>query len=95
MRKQILSFVAAALAFSASAQSVTATWQLSDPDNLQQATVTGDADYLPLVSTSFALGDKIARTRVLERSGADTGHEIHVQGARTLRLVYHHPAGWP
>lgn len=75
MRKQILSFAAAALAFAASAQSVTATWQLSDPENLQQATVTGDAEYLPLVSTSFALGDKIARTRVLERSGADTGLE--------------------
>lgn len=75
MKKQILTFIATAAVFGASAQTVTATWQLSDPDNLSDVSLTGDEEYLPLVSASFQLGDKIARVRQLTASGADTGFE--------------------
>ncbi|MDE6772288.1 MAG: hypothetical protein K2J49_06785, partial [Muribaculaceae bacterium] len=75
MKKQILTFIATAAVFGASAQTVTATWQLSDPDNLPEVSLTGDEDYLPLVSTSFQLGDNIARVRQITASGADSGFE--------------------
>lgn len=65
--------MAFAVALGAKAQSVSALWQLSDPANLPQATVTGDATAASYLTTGFQLGDKIAKTRQLTTSGADAG----------------------
>ena len=75
MKQTIITMIAALVTAGASAQSVTATWQLSDPDNLSAVTVTGDATAASLLKCSQTTGSNIAKTRLLERSGADTGLE--------------------
>ncbi len=60
-------------AFGSYAESLTATWVLSDPDNLSQVTCEGDASTVSLISTSFAMGSNVAKTRALTSSGADSG----------------------
>lgn len=73
MKNCLLLLLAFAMALGARAQAVTALWQLSNPDNLPQATVTGDATATALLTTGFELGDKIAKTRQLTASNADAG----------------------
>lgn len=73
MKKLFLTLAAAAVtSWWGYAQSLTATWQLSDPDNLTAVAVDGDATATSLVTASFQLGDKIAKARQLTASGADT-----------------------
>lgn len=76
MKKASLALLAAMItAPGAFADSVTATWQLSNPDDLQAVAVDGDASATSLVTTSFTLGNKISEVRALTKSGADTGFE--------------------
>lgn len=67
--------VIAMTASGAWADSFTATWQFSDPDNLPGVTVTGSEDATAVMTEGFTLGSNIAKTRQLSRSGADTGLE--------------------
>lgn len=76
MKKTFIALIAAAILPSAMlAESYSATWALSDVDNLKAVTVEGNASATELVATGFTLGDKIASVRALTRSGADTGLE--------------------
>lgn len=75
MKQSIITLIAAITVAGAYAQSVTATWELSDPDNLQAVNVTGDAAAAALLSTGYQSGSKIAKVRQLARSGADSGFE--------------------
>ncbi len=75
MKQSILALIAAITTAGASAQTFTATWQLSDPENLSDVKVTGDASAASLVNFSQETGSKIAKTRVIEKSGADSGLE--------------------
>ena len=59
MKKSTLLLAAFAISLGAYAKGVTATWQLSDPDNLAQVSVTGGEDAKALVTPSFTKGDKI------------------------------------
>ncbi len=73
MKKVFLSLLASILALGAYSQSLTATWQLSDPDNLQQVSLEGDASVIPFVSALYEQGSNIAKTRVLSKSEAGIG----------------------
>lgn len=55
------------------AQSVTATWELSDKDNLSAVTVEGKAESVALLTPAFEQGSKIGATATLAKSGADAG----------------------
>lgn len=73
MKKVFLSLIAGICALGAFAQPLTATWQMSDPENLSQVKLNGNETAISLVSTGFESGNKIARLRILSESGADTG----------------------
>lgn len=75
MKQSFITLLAAIAAVGASAQSVTAVWELSDPDKLSAVSVKGDADAAKLISCGLEIGSKIAKTRVLSQSGADDGLE--------------------
>lgn len=76
MKKTFITLISAALLPAAmSADSYSATWELSNPDNLQSVAVEGNASASQLISTGFNLGEKISSVRALSRSGADTGYE--------------------
>lgn len=75
MKQSFLTFLAAIAATGVYAQSITATWKLSNPDDLSAVTVTGDATASSLVSCDQETGSKIAKTRILDKSGADSGLE--------------------
>ena len=73
--KKIL-FVVSAMAVSlfATAQTVTAKWELSDKDNLSEATLSGDETYTNLVSTTYTKGTNIASLATMTGSNADAGY---------------------
>lgn len=73
MKKLCLSLIAFLGALGAYAESLTATWPLSDPENLAEVSVSGSASAVSLVTTGFQKGDKLAKTRQLTASGADAG----------------------
>lgn len=73
MKKNFLLVASALSAFAVSAQTVTATWEMSDPENLSQVQVEGNETATSLVSTDFLLGDKLTNPTQLTKSGADTG----------------------
>ncbi len=75
MKKSTLLLAAFAISLGAYAQGVTATWQLSDPDNLAQVSVTGHDDAKALVTPTFTKGDKIGRVRAIANSGAESGFQ--------------------
>ncbi len=76
MKKSILALSAILMIASwAHAESVTATWQLGDPDNLQAVVVDGGATATTMITTSFTRGSQISEVRALTRSGADTGFD--------------------
>ena len=75
MKKSTLLLAAFAISLGAYAKGVTATWQLSDPDNLAQVSVTGGEDAKALVTPSFTKGDKIGRVRAIANSGAESGFQ--------------------
>jgi len=75
MKKSLLLLVAFALGLGANAQSLTAKWELSNPDNLSQATVDGSPITVSLISTGFQVGENIAKCRQLTASGAAEGYE--------------------
>ncbi len=75
MKQSIITLLAAMTVASASAQSFSATWELSDPDNLSSVSTSGDAGAASLVTLSQETGSKISRTRLIEKSGAETGFE--------------------
>ena len=71
--KQIGMFLMAVLmAAQADAQSVGATWSLSDPDNLDAVTMTGQTDTVAMVSTAFAVGNNLTVAGALTETGVDT-----------------------
>lgn len=74
--KRLLSLLAAAIPLGAMAQSVTTLWQFSDPESPAAYTVTGDTEAAALLlEPTQAFGSKIAKTRILETSGAETGFD--------------------
>lgn len=75
MKKILLIGAATITAFGVSAQSVTATWEMSDPENLSRVEVSGNESTASLISTVFTLGDKLTNPTQLTKSGADTGQE--------------------
>ena len=75
MKQSIITLLAAMTVAGTYAQSITATWELSDPETLQAVSVSGDAGAASLVTTGYQTGSKIAKTRLLEKSGAETGFE--------------------
>ena len=74
MKKLFLSLAAIAMAIGVFAQSVTVNWPLNNPDNLKNATLTGDQAAASFVTTGFELGSNIAKARILSESGADNGY---------------------
>ena len=74
MNRFFLALIVAALVpVGVFAESYSATWGLSDPDNLSAVSTEGSAT--SLITTGFTLGDKISDVRQLTSSGADTGYE--------------------
>ncbi|MCM1520396.1 MAG: hypothetical protein NC098_06380 [Lachnoclostridium sp.] len=74
MNKSFLALIIAALApVGVMAESYSATWELSNPEDL--SAVTADGSVTSLITTGFTLGDKISEVRELAKSGADTGYE--------------------
>ncbi len=55
-----------------SAQTVTATWQYSDIDNLSACAITAGGEETTLVSGGYALGASLSPYQTLKNSGADT-----------------------
>lgn len=72
MKKILLMLASVVTASGVFAQSVRATWEMSDPENLNQVQVDGDASAVSLVETGFVLGDKLTNPTQLTKSGADT-----------------------
>ncbi len=73
MTKRLLVAAAAVVAtLGVSAQSITATWQYSDIDNLSAATVVADSEATTLVTPSYTLGASLTPYQTLTSSGADT-----------------------
>lgn len=73
MTKRLLTLVVTLVTtFSAWAQNVVATWELSDKDNLDACNITGSG--ASLVNGSFALGTQLTATRLLTESNFDTGY---------------------
>lgn len=62
-------------ALGASAESVTATWELSNPDNLAATEVSVSQASAAWLSTGFTLGSKIADTRAIGSCSADEGYD--------------------
>ena len=56
MKKVFLSLIAGICALGAFAQPLTATWQMSDPENLSQVKLNGNETAISLVSTGFESG---------------------------------------
>ncbi|MFG6386364.1 MAG: hypothetical protein K1V80_07845 [Muribaculaceae bacterium] len=75
MKNLLLLLIAFALGLSAHAQSIKATWELSDTLKLSEATLSGSNTAVSLVTPGFKLGDKIAKMRPLTASGANDGYE--------------------
>ena len=75
MKQTLTTLLAALTVAGASAQSITATWEMSDPDNLSAHNVAGDQEAAALVVRGQAIGSKIDRMRRLEQSGAESGFE--------------------
>ena len=75
MKKILFAISAVMLSLSASAQLVTAKWELSDKDNLGAYTLSGDDAYTSLVTTQQTLGTNIATTATMTGTNADAGYE--------------------
>ena len=75
MKQTIFTLLASMTVVGATAQSITATWELSNPDNLSSVTITGDEEAATLITLNQETGSKIGRTRLLEQSGAETGFD--------------------
>lgn len=74
MKKLCLTLTAALTFFMSSAQSVTATWDFGDVDNLKNVTLSGDEAAKSLLTPGYETGSKITKFRLLEASGADTNY---------------------
>lgn len=75
MKRLLLSFAGSLMMIGATAQTVTATWEMSDIDNLQQVNLTGNDQLTEFVTPSMEVSGKIAKIRSLESSNADSGYE--------------------
>ena len=75
MKKILLAISAVMLTLSVSAQMVTAKWELSDVENLEASTLSGDEAYTSIVSTKYAKGSNIALTELMTGTNADAGYE--------------------
>lgn len=71
MKKFVFSLLALAGAVGVSAESLTATWQFSEPDNLGEVVLSGSDVAKSLVSTDFEKGSKIAEIRQIIVSTAE------------------------
>ncbi len=58
------------------AQTITATWEFSDIDNLSACTLAADdeTDASTLVSTGYTLGSNLTATQTLKSCGAESGY---------------------
>lgn len=74
MKKLLLTIAAVCAGWVASAQSITAKWELSDKENLSVVTLTGDEAYTSLVSTKFIQGTNIGATATMTGTNADEGY---------------------
>lgn len=75
MKKRLVMILAMALStIVAMAQSVKATWEFSDMNNLSACSITGDAAAVALTSGGYLLGGNLSPVSVLTSSGADTGY---------------------
>lgn len=74
MKKLFLFLAAITMAIGVFAQSVTINWPLNDPDNLKNASLTGDQAAATFVTTGFETGGNIVKARILSESGADAGY---------------------
>ncbi len=70
--KKSLSFLFVVLPLAVSAQTVTATWQYSEIENLSAVSITSDGEESDLVTASYALGAELSPYQTLKNSGADT-----------------------
>lgn len=75
MKKTLLTIIVTILtAITASAQSFSATWSLSNKDNLSACVVKGEAEYTALITTDYTQGSNITASSTMTASGADTGY---------------------
>ncbi len=72
MKRILLLTCLIAVALASKAQTVTATWQYSDIDNLSACTVEESGVETALVSGSYSLGASLSPYQTLKNSGADT-----------------------
>ncbi len=70
--KKTLSFLFVVLSLAASAQTVTATWQYSDENDLSACSITEGGAETTLVTAGYALGANLSYKQTLKGSGADT-----------------------
>ncbi len=75
MKKGLLLMMAALPSLWVNAQTITATWEMSDPENLSAVEVTGSESVTSLIDTDFLLGENLTNPTQLTKSGADTGQE--------------------
>ena len=75
MKKILLALSAVMLGLTASAQIITAKWELSDKDNLGAYTLSGDDAYTSVITTQQTLGSNIGTTAQMTGTNADTGYE--------------------
>ncbi|MDE6369938.1 MAG: hypothetical protein K2K92_00435, partial [Duncaniella sp.] len=61
----------------ANAQSVTATWQVSNPEKLSDVTISGNAGASALIKTDFSKGSNITKARAVSTSAADANFEAY------------------
>lgn len=74
MKKLLLTISAVCVGLVATAQNITAKWELSDKSNLSAATLSGDEAYTGLVTTTFTQGTNIGATATMTGSNADAGY---------------------
>lgn len=76
MNKIFFAICVALFSLAASAQSVTAKWELSNKDALGASTLTGEEAYTSVLSTNYLKGSNIAETSTLTGTNADSGYEV-------------------
>ncbi len=88
MKKTFLTLVALFAIIAVKAQTVTATWQYSDIDNLSVAGVVSGGETSTLLTPSYELGEYLTPYQELANSGADTdsGYEAVVYDPHFVTL---------
>lgn len=77
MRIPSLFLLAMTIYAGAHAQSVTATWQLSNPENLSDVIISGNDETRALIKTDFSTGSNLTKARAMTASSADANFETY------------------